>query len=261
MSAVVHPDLLDYRENLRSPLLGSILLHFGIFAAAAMSAYVGSGDLPQWGTKDSLPGGTPITPVEAIPLPPKKTEFNPVADDTKSHLQKQIVPERTKVRPDPDAISLDRRKKKEEKANFDIAKYMDARKKMMQADSTPGTTGRAVSTPMYGKKGVGGVGVGDSNPFGNRFGYYAQQLQECVGSKWDVSGVGAQLRTAPIVAVDFEIVRNGTIRNVKVVEQSGSRELDFSCIRAVTDCNPFLPLPDGFERGSAQIEFKFQLKR
>ncbi len=257
---IAHAGLLDYRENLRSPILAALAFHLGIFAVAAISVYLGSANTPQWGTPDSLPGGTPITPVNTIPMAAKKAEFNPVADDTPSQLAKQARPVRTRVRPDPDAIGLDRRKK-EDKSKFDLAKYLDARKKMLPSDAAPGTVGKAVATPMYGKKGVGGVGVGDSNPFGNRYGYYAQQLQECVGSKWDVAGVSAQLRSAPVVTVSFLILRNGVLRDSSIVQTSGNRELDFSCLRAVTDCSPFQPLPEGYERNTAKVEFQFQLKR
>jgi outer membrane biosynthesis protein TonB len=45
------------------------------------------------------------------------------------------------------------------------------------------------------------------------------------------------------------------------MQGSGNRTLDYSAQRAITEAAPFPPLPQGYERDSAQIEFWFVLKR
>jgi protein TonB len=114
---------------------------------------------------------------------------------------------------------------------------------------------------MGGKPGTGNLGFGDSNPFGNRFGYYAGLVRDCLAREWDTGGVDASLRQAPPVIITFEIMRTGQARSIRVFQSSGNLSLDYSCRRAIEACAPFPPLPAGFERNSANVEFKFQLKR
>ena len=61
--------------------------------------------------------------------------------------------------------------------------------------------------------------------------------------------------------VKFTILRDGSIRNVRIDKSSGNYALDASAQRAVTEANPLPHLPDGFERNVANVEFWFQLKR
>jgi protein TonB len=73
--------------------------------------------------------------------------------------------------------------------------------------------------------------------------------------------VDARIQTAPPVIVTFTIRRNGSTANVRVVQRSGNTLLDDSAQRAIYDASPFPPLPAGYERDDATIEFWFQLKR
>jgi protein TonB len=114
---------------------------------------------------------------------------------------------------------------------------------------------------MYGVTSSGGVGIGQSSPFGTRFGYYAQILRDQVARNWRTEQIDPRLKTAPLVIVTFELLRSGAIRDVRVLQSSGHFELDNSCQRAIYDAQPFPPLPAGFERNSAVIEFQFQLRR
>jgi protein TonB len=107
--------------------------------------------------------------------------------------------------------------------------------------------------------GGGGVGSGTGSPFGNRFGWYEQLLRERVASKWRSQELDARIRNK--VAVMFEIMRDGSIRNVKVSQSSGNFALDQSAQRAILMSNPLPPLPREFERDSALIEFWFALQQ
>jgi protein TonB len=117
---------------------------------------------------------------------------------------------------------------------------------------------------MYGGRAgsLGGmVGVGPRGSFGQGFGWYRDLLEERVGQKWRTDDVDARLQSAPPVVVTFDILKNGQIRNVRVLQGSGNRTLDYSAQRAIYDAAPFPQLPQGYQRDSAQIEFWFQLKR
>jgi protein TonB len=86
-------------------------------------------------------------------------------------------------------------------------------------------------------------------------------LSERVAQKWRTDSVDARIRTLPPAIVTYEILRNGTVRNVRVVQSSGNALLDNSAQRAIYEAAPFPPLPNGYEGNSAVIEFWFQLKR
>jgi TonB family protein len=69
------------------------------------------------------------------------------------------------------------------------------------------------------------------------------------------------LRSAPMVIITFEILRDGSIRNPQIAQRSGNSTLDYSALRAVTDAAPFPPLPVGYDRNEASVELQFQLQR
>jgi outer membrane biosynthesis protein TonB len=45
------------------------------------------------------------------------------------------------------------------------------------------------------------------------------------------------------------------------VQQSGISALDYSVQRAILEASPFPPIPAGFDKDSARVEFTFELKR
>ena len=71
----------------------------------------------------------------------------------------------------------------------------------------------------------------------------------------------ARIQTGPTVIATFELMRDGSVRNVQILQTSNIPALDFSVKRAILDASPFPPIPAGFERDSAKVEFSFELKR
>ena len=71
----------------------------------------------------------------------------------------------------------------------------------------------------------------------------------------------ARVQTAPEVIATFELLRDGRVRNLKIVQTSGVSALDYSVQRAILEASPFPPIPAGFDRDSARVEFWFELKR
>jgi protein TonB len=122
-------------------------------------------------------------------------------------------------------------------------------------------TGPALVSPLYGQTGSGGVGVGTGSPFGNRFGNYVMILRQRVAEKWHTADIDPRIRTAPPAIVTFDLQRDGTVRNVRIEQSSGNRELDYSAQRAILDASPFPALPAAYERNDATIEFWFELRR
>jgi protein TonB len=124
------------------------------------------------------------------------------------------------------------------------------------------SAGQAMSSPMFGKSGSGQLGMGTSSPFGERLGWYANQLQDRVAQHWRTDDVPPQVRSAPQVVIAFAIRRDGSLAGLPQIKQSsGLVQLDRSAQRAVVEANPFPEIPAAFTRNQAEIELTFELRR
>jgi len=259
-----HVDILDEPEPLKGPLAGSIALHLSVALALTLVSIIG-GRREYWGDRNSGGGSAMIVGVVGqVPLPSHGGPVNPVANDTKSEVPepKPDKVQQTKVKePEPDALPLPSRtapkkpSRKESSLNTYRLKQIDRPNQLYSPE------GQALSTPMVGMAGSGGVGVGRGSPFGDRFGWYVDMLKQRVAQKWRTSDVDPRIRSAPPAILTFNIRRDGSISGVRVEQTSGNLALDLSAQRAVADSAPFPPLPAGFDRNEVSIEFWFQLQR
>jgi protein TonB len=205
-----------------------------------------------------------ITPVSQIPLPGRGGPLNPLANDTESAIP-EPPPAKQKARRarefDPSAIAIKGRNQPQRQPRSHSGPWRSE----LVTSEVPGQlysdTGRALSSPMVGQTGSGGVGMGQGGAFGNRFGYYRDLLEQKVARQWRTSDVDPRLQSAPTVIVTFVIHRSGSISDVRLEQSSGNRTLDDSALRAIYEASPFPPLPAQYERGDATIEFWFQLRR
>ncbi len=259
-----HIDILEERDSLRGPLFGSLALHVTVFVLIAVQALVGRRSREPWGHPDSLGGSTVgITAVSQIPLPSRGGLPNPLANDTESSIPEPPKPQvRTAPEPEPDAVAIKARdrakpepRRRRTPASRSRAEVAENRGQIYSE------SGRALSSPMVGRTGSGGVGIGTGGPFGTRFGAYRSILEQKIAQRWRTDDVDARLQTAPAVIVTFSIFRNGSSGNVRVEQSSGNRVLDNSALRAVYEASPFPQLPIGYERDEAIIEIWFQLRR
>ncbi|HSW50195.1 MAG TPA: TonB family protein [Bryobacteraceae bacterium] len=260
-----HVDFLAEQESLRKPLLVSTAFHGCLIAALAIQGFAGSGVRELWGNPNSLGGGAVgITPVSQIPLPARGGPPNPLASDTESEVPEPPQAKRQARRApeaDPAAIAIKSRGAAAQPARRESV----ASRSKLPVSEAPNqlysNTGRALSSPMVGQTGSGGVGIGPGGAFGNRFGAYRDLLEQMVARRWRTSDVDPRLQTAPPVIVTFVIRRDGSSADVRLEQSSGNKALDYSALRAVYEAGPFPPLPPTYERNDARIEFWFQLKR
>ncbi len=260
-----HVDILEEHESLRRPLLGSIALHCGVAAFLLVEAFAAARPRDLWGSPNALGGGSVgITPVSQIPLPSRGGPANPLANDTDSEIPQP-----------PPKKQAAKQAAKEQEASIAIkargqAKIQRQYKSSQpradpQTKATPGQiysdSGRALTSPMVGQTGSGGVGMGPGGSFGTRFAAYKTLLEQAVARKWRTNDVNPMLQTAPWVVVTFTLYRNGSISDVRLDQSSGDKALDYSALRAIYEASPFPALPTAYERNDARIEFWFQLKR
>lgn len=261
-----HVDILDETESLRKPFLGSAALHGALLATILLSQLIHPGRREPWGDPNSLGGGSiGINVVSQVPLPSRGGIVNPVANDTESQVPQpppkpDARAERRSQEPDPDAIALKSKRMPRRMAEV-VGSRQRYRRPETGSNQLYSAGGSALVSPMVGLTGSGGIGVGTGSPFGSRFGWYVDVLKQRVAEKWKTGDIDPRLQTAPPVIVTFTILRDGTVRNVRIVQRSGNAALDYSAQRAIYEASPFPALPPGFERNDANIEFWFQLKR
>ncbi len=260
-----HVDILERRESLRQPLVASLAVHAAAFAVLALSTSLGERGRILWGTPQALGGGSvAVTPVRQIPLPERSGRLNPVADDTLSRVPAPPKPETRKVQPPPPKDAIEIPARKSERAKPRVARRSQIERPWVEdrPHQLYSQAGQDLSSPLFGAQtGTGGVGMGPGSAFGQRYGWYRDLIETRVAQKWNTAEVDPRITTAPPVIVTFDILRNGQVRNVTILQSSGNRALDYSAQRAVYLAAPFPPLPAGFEREEARIEIWFLLKR
>ena len=261
----MHADILDQRESLRAPFTGALALHVGVVGVLAVYAYI-YGHREAFGDPNAGGAAVGIEAVKSIPLPHSGPP-NPVAHDTRSQVsQEPVKQEKAKKEPPPpkNAVELKDKTAKQLRAKVETQPQVKHFKSFDELDPNKikSQQAPAVSNPMFSEMaGAGRVGTGANTTLGTRFGEYSGRIQQIVSQHWRTGDVDATIRTAPQVVVDFEIRRDGSVGNLKVLQGSGISALDSSARRAILEASPFPPLPQAFERSSATFEIVFELKR
>jgi protein TonB len=259
-----HVDILEQPEKLKRPLAGSLVLHASLFASLTLYSWLSSRPGNSWGSPTPSAGSFAINVVGTLPMPSRRGETNPVANDTDSAVPQpppKPVEQQKVEEPDPDAIAIRSRNAKKKAAAVAASRNKYRAKQVDRPNQVYSSEGQALVTPMISQTGAGGIGVGPGTPFGNRFGYYVDLLRQKVGQKWATADIDPRLQNAPPVVVTFTIMRDGSVRDIKIAQRSGNFALDVSAQRAISDAAPFPPLPQGFDGSQAPIEFWFRLKR
>jgi len=264
MGAATFPITISHDDRLRGALLVSIGLHVLLGGLALGYTAFNLGRGVGWGNPwagsstrvkvvNSLPG---------IPLPaPLLATPNTVATENPGLYQKEPEP---KPEPPKDAE--------------EIPKFQDSVKpnppvnvnKRIQKETLPpppnaiptGEGGRP--SISYGQfvndEGSGGLTFGDSM-FGERYGWYVDAVRNRISSNWLMSTISPNILSARRAYVHFEILRDGTIRDVQLTESSGSPEVDRSALRAIYASSPLGPLPQEFSGSKVSVNFYFDFSR
>jgi protein TonB len=260
-----HADILDQADSLNKPLLGSVALHAAVFGTLLLWGVVLSGPHETWGEANSGgQGSIAINVVNKIPLPSRRGLVNPLANDTESAVPTPppaAKPKKLAPPEEPDAIPIKSRTHPKPSEVSRSASNNWRAKQPDRPNQLYSAAGPALVSPMMGQTGSGGVGVGQGSPFGNRFGNYVMILRQRVAEKWHTGDVDPRIRSAPTAIVTFDLMRDGSVRNVRVAQGSGNSALDYSAQRAIYDATPFPPLPAGYEKNDATVEFWFELRR
>jgi TonB family protein len=257
-----HADILDQREPMSRAFAAAVTLHVTLVGALVVYSWV-STHRDTFGAPNAGGGAIGIEAVSSIPLQ-HSGQQNPLANDTQSQVPQQPakpVERARKEKVSPDAVPLKMRQKKR---LSDIASERQRFRPFKEIDPNQVFSRQApqVSSPLFSAMpGSGRIGTGANTTLGTRFAGYAQQIQQLVAQKWRTGEVDAHVQTAPTVIATFDLMRDGSIRNLQILQKSGISTLDYSVQRAILEASPFPPIPPGFDRSSAKVEFWFELKR
>ncbi len=260
-----HADILDSRESLRGGFWGSMALHFGLIGIA-LSYALWTANTVQFGDPNAGGAAVGVEAVKSIPIPHQGPP-NPVANDTQSQVPQTPAPPvaRKKIETPPrDAIKIRDRVSKKKPAKVESTPQRFRPYEQLQQNQVTTAAAPQVSNPMYSSQaGSGRIGAGASTTLGSRCGAYAKQIQELVAQHWNTGDVDARYSTAPVVIATFDLMRDGSIRNLKLLQTSNIASLDFSVQRAIQEASPFPPIPavGCTDRDAARVEFNFELKR
>jgi outer membrane biosynthesis protein TonB len=252
-------DMFDERQSVGGYFLAALALHAVIFGGLAV--YNLATEHHSFGAPNAGGAAVGVEAVKSLPLA-HSGPTNPVANDTKSEIpQAPAKQEAVKERDiPPDAVRLKGRTPK--KAATTTTKPRFRSFDELEPNQLTSTAPQAVSNPAFtATPGAGRVGTGANTTLGDRFPNYAAQIQQIIAQKWRTGDVDASVKTAPAVVATFEIMRDGRVRGLALLDKSGISTLDFSVQRAISEASPFPPLPLGFDKDSAKVELWFELKR
>ena len=265
MNGITYQIHFDQRESLRSTLVLSLGLHFLLLVAAAGYTVIGPRMGGRWGS--SLGGGGSavrvgvVTQIPGMPLPAPRLPMPSTVATQSPGLYKteEVKPEA----PPPKAAEIPKFQDSVARERVERINPRIQKEEIQPPDNAIpfGQGGRPALT--YGQQivtagGEGGLNLGE---FGDRYGWYVAAVRNRISSNWLLSMVSPNLMTAPRVYVTFDILRDGTITNVRVAQSSGVAEVDRSALRAVLASNPFGALPVDYPGNKVSVEFYFDFRR
>ncbi len=252
-------DILDERDPLALSFIGSIAIHGAVAALLIFGGYWLNQRRETLG--DIHPAGGPayaVSPVHSIPIPQREAPPNPVANDTQSTVPTAPAKENAVKQqvPEKDAFEIPEKRKKQAKKPTQEQHYTPP----PPPNQVYSQSRQALSNPMYApQSGAGQVGIGPNSPLGNRLGWYAELVRSRIAQNWHTNGLDARSQMSPAI-VSFIIMRDGSVRDVKVAQSSGNPTIDNTALRAVYDSNPLQPLPPQINESYISAQFTFNLR-
>jgi len=238
----------------------AVALHASLFGTVLLVNWLHSSS-DKFGDPNAGGASIGVEVVDKIPIPHQGMP-NPLASQSESEApqepakpldraQKEVVP--------PDAVKLNLHKDKKQQAKEESVKRRFRPFDQLEANQLASKSPQAVSSPLFSQMpGSGRVGLGANTTLGTQFGAYAQQIQRLIADNWHTNDVTAQV--APQVIASFDLMKDGSIRNLTIVQSSRIPSLDFSVRRAIEGVT-LPPLPQGYPQSTAKCEFTFELKK
>jgi protein TonB len=256
-----------YEESsLRKTVVYSLLLHAALAAAIVASALIERTGNPWGGVGGG--GSTKVTLVGSlggIPLPnPAVTTPSTAVDPTKGLYKEEPKPKQPE--PKTDAQKIPQFAKNKPLPPSHPSRVFES-KTPPPENAVPYGQGGQPKLPVgsgYGPGsstgGVGMVGEGGGD-FLSRYGWYVESVKRRISGNWLQNTIDSRVLAAGNAhcVVSFTILRDGTVKNVRITQTSGNSSYDNSGLRAVLGSNPMPALPGDYTGSYVNVDFDFDL--
>jgi TonB family protein len=105
---------------------------------------------------------------------------------------------------------------------------------------------------------VQGQGGGD---FASRYGWYIDAVRRKINQNWLQSTIDPAVRAGRTAkcTTTFTIARDGTVKDIRIVQTSGNYSMDTSAQRALLSASPMPALPSDYSGSAVNVTFDFDL--
>ena len=256
----------NHRNELKRPLMVSSALHASLLLALLISF-----PQPQRGEVWGGAGGSAIQvqavrslPGVPLPSPPVVTTSKVATDSPGLHKAPAKQPARLEE-PAPKATEIPRFGQEPQRR---AAPVQRARREEPVPPLAPGAIPSNSAGPPalpYTNFQAGGVAgemsFGGGGAFGSRYPWYVESVQRRISSNWLLATIDPYVAWAPRAVINFEVLRNGAVMNVQMIQSSGVPSVDRSALRAIQDSSPLDRLPSDYRGDKVMVEFWFEFRR
>jgi len=250
-------------QSLRQFLIYSVIMHASLAVVVVVSAYIQYRGSP-WGGIGGDLGGTKVSLVSpaGIPMPKESvvTESKAV-DPTKGlHKEEPVKPPEPKT----DATKIPKFEKEKRLPPTRPSRTLDNKTPPPDNAVPYGKGGNPdlptgqSQTPGVGSAGGAVSGQGGTD-FTTRYGWYIAAAKRRVAPNWNTLFLDPAVRSSRTLhcVISFTILRDGTIKNLRVEQSSGNSSWDTSGLRAIQSSSPFPPLPSDWKPPDVSVLWDF----
>jgi protein TonB len=258
--AYAQANMFNEREGWRQPLILSVGFHvLVVLSMIAFSYVMAPHTTSKWGENEGDAVTAQMVSRAPIPIPTHDVQTdNIVASDTKSVAP--IPPQPAKPVETEDGISIPGKKPtpKPQQQKTVASASIPSRPIFTPTPQTAVPYGEApAASNLYGgftaPNTKGGFTFQNAN-FGSKYGWYVDVVRRKIESNWLTYEIDPRINAPHRAYISFDIMRDGSPKNVKIAQSSGVPSLDQSAMRAIQRVDTFGNLPEG---NSVSVEFWF----
>ncbi|MGB6669348.1 MAG: TonB family protein [Candidatus Acidiferrum sp.] len=250
-----------YEANFRKFLIYSIVLHSSLVILIAASAYF-HWNSQQWSGTGSLGNSAPVRLVSSAGLPmPKPAIVAPtqVTDPTKSLYKEEPKPPEPKT----EATPIPKFTKEKPLPPSRKSKILE-NKTPPPPNAVPGHGGVPdIPSGLQQTSGTSSGGVAThqqaGGEFESRYPWYIAAAKRRVAPNWNLLFLDPAVRNSTTLhcVISFTIMRDGSIKNLRIAQSSGNLSWDNSGLRAIQSSIPFPSLPSDWPAPEVSVLWDF----
>ena len=250
-------------QNFRQFLIYSVIMHASLALVIVVSAFI-QWRQTRWGGVGGDLGGTKVNLVSSagIPMPKESVVTDAKAVDPTKGLYK----EEPKKPPEPktDATKIPKFEKEKPLPPSRPSRTLENKTPPPDNAVPYGKRGNPdlptgnSPTPGGGSSGVAIQGAGSAD-FATRYGWYIAAAKRKVAPNWNLLFLDPAVRNSRTLhcVISFTILRDGTVKSLRVAESSGNASWDNSGLRAIQSSSPFSALPNDWAPGEVSVLWDF----